>query len=327
VAWWKKKSAVVQERGGRPRAQPAAASDELDALTRFEVTDDEEPPWEQPGDGSMEDAREILIEALRAGTFQLPLMPSTVRQAMVLTRDPKSSFVGLSGIIETDPTLTGQLLKLANSPLFGGMQQVGSLKHALIRIGLDGVRELLLIASTSRMLVVPGNRRLTDRLQQRAVAVALTANCIAHRRGQDGDSAFTAGILHDVGQAVAWQLIRDCRARLPSTLNDDVHAQKALADSVHESVGGRLGIRWNLPEETIAAMEQHHDPDPDEPEHALARIVAAARWIVDDLGVYPEDGSGLLAHHRPVVQQLGLFGPELRAVKETVARRLGLPPT
>lgn len=328
MGWWdlkgraRAKAAARRDRSPEERPPTRSAGPHRGAPREF--SEDEAPPWESANEHALDDARALLMSRLAAGSFKLPLMPTTVRDALNLTHDPKSSFVGLSGLIETDPPLTGELLRLANSPLFGGMQRVGSLKHALIRIGLDGIRELLLIASTARMLVVPGNRRLTDRLQRRAVAVALTANCVAHRRQQEGDDAFTAGILHDVGLAVAWQLVKDCRRELPALFADDVHAQKRLADACHQGVGGKLGLAWNLPDETVAALERHHDPDPVAKEHRLARIVAASLHIVDDLGIYPEEVGGLPAHEQPTVQALNLFGEELREIKAIVARRLDI---
>ena len=339
MSWWNRKGGAAarvssaSSTGRGPDRGPVSRSgrgsraedrSSLDRATHELSLEDEPAPWEGAQDDSLATARAVLMARLDSGGFVLPLMPSTVRDAIQLTRDSKSSFVGLSGLIETDPSLAGELLQLANSPLFGGMQRVGSLKHALIRIGLNGIRELLMIASTARVLVVRGNRRLTDRLQRRAVAVALTADCIAHRAGMDGDAAFTAGILHDVGLAVAWQLVKDSRQELPAEFAEDVHAQKRLAEACHQAVGGKLGLSWNLPCETVAALERHHNPDPVASEHELARIIAAAIHIVDDLGVYPEDPDGLPAHERRHVQALGLFGPELREIKKIVARRLDI---
>lgn len=283
-------------------------------------------PWETVREDDADDALEVLIDRLESGKFTLPLMPKTVRQAIDLTRDPNSSFVGLSTIIETDPPLSGQLLKLANSPLFGGMNRVGSLKQALIRVGLDGVRELLLVASTSRILVVPGNRRLTDRLQHRAVAVALAANALAHRRGDTGDEAFTAGVLHDVGLAVAWQLIKECKGSLPEGVRDDVHAQKALADRVHTELGARLAKAWRLPPGTAAVLRWHHEPQGAGSAGKLTRYVAAGIELADHLGVYPERPGGPALQHRAAIQALELDGAEITAICTGIRRRLGLSP-
>ncbi len=282
-------------------------------------------PWERAAPECVD--REVLLlkKRLDLARFKLPLMPSTVSSALELTRDPKSSFVGLSGLIETDPPLTAQLLKLANSTLFGGMRPVGGLQSALVRVGLDGIRELLIIAAAARILVVPGNRRLTERLQRRAVAVGLCANNLAFRCNLPKDEAFTAGVLHDVGQAVAWQLIKDCRAELGPRF-DDLHEQKRLADAAHQDIGARLGREWRLPPETIGALGFHHDPHRAGAHGRLAWVVSAANAIVDFMGVHVEDESPE-PWRRQALERLGMGRLEVVDIAKVVSHRLGLDPS
>lgn len=279
-------------------------------------------PWETAAPDSLEESIALLHERLDLAKFKLPLMPSTVSSALALTRDPGSSFVGLSGLIETDPPLTAELLKLANSPLFGGMRRVGGLRSALVRVGLDGIRELLIIAAAARVLVVPGNRRLTQRLQRRAIAVGLCATNLAFRCNLPTDEAFTAGILHDVGQAVAWQLIKDCRAQLGPRF-DDIHEQKRLADKAHQDLGERLGREWRLPPETIAALGFHHRPHEVGGPARLVWAVAAANDVVDFMGIHIEDESPE-PWAREAVQKLGMGRNEVVDIARVASHRLGI---
>ncbi len=289
------------------------------------MADDGAAPWERAAPECVDREVVLLKRRLDLKRFKLPLMPATVSSALQLTRDPKSFFVGLSGLIETDPPLTAQLLRLANSPLFGGMRPVGGLQSALVRVGLDGIRELLIMAAAARIFVVPGNRRLTERLQRRAVAVGLCANNLAFRCNLPKDEAFTAGVLHDVGQVVAWQLIKDCRADLGPRF-DDVHEQKRLADAAHQDIGARLGREWRLPAETIAALGFHHAPHRAGANGRLAWLVAASNAIVDFMGVHVEDDSPE-PWRRPALERLGMGRLEVVDIARVVAHRLGLDPS
>ena len=306
----------VERRGSRPGARPAVH--EVDPETGLERTS------EEPRPSGFEEARRLFLKTLRGGAFKLPLMPGTVREAIDLTRNPKSSFIGLSTVIEKDPPLTAQLLRLANSSLFGGREATGGLRMALTRIGLRGIREVLLLASVADILVIPGRAELTRRLQDRAVGVALACNGIAHRIGLDDDAAFTAGVLHDVGWPVVFGLMRKLRDGLPQRLADDPDRQVQLAEVLHGELGLELAVHWGLPDATAQAIGFHHAPAdaPTEPE--LAFCVQAGRVILDRVGLHPEDRVASLVGCEGFAA-LGLADADVDAIGEDVRHRLGLP--
>jgi HD-like signal output (HDOD) protein/CheY-like chemotaxis protein len=266
----------------------------------------------------------LFLRTIRKGRFKLPLMPGTVREAIDLTHNPTSSFIGLSTVIEKDPPLTAQLLRLANSPAFAGREATGGLRMALTRIGLRGIREVLLLASVSDILVVPGDRRLTQRLQERAVGVALGCNGIAHRLGLDDDAAFTAGVLHDVGWPIAYGLTRELRSHLPADLASDPARQRLLAERLHGPLGLELATRWGLPDATAQAIGHHHAPAEAPTEPTLAWCVQAARTALDRAGLHPEDRMASMVGCEGF-QVLGLTAADVDKIVGDLKHRLGLP--
>ncbi len=286
------------------------------------------PAGQTPGQGSprtrdLDRARALFLDTLRRGQFKLPLMPGTAREAIELTRDPNSSFIGLSRVVEKDPPLTAQLLRLANSPLFGGRGATGGLRMALTRIGLRGIRGVLMLASVADVLVVKGHPELTRRLQERAVGTALACSGIAGRAGLDDDEAFTAGVLHDVGWALAFGLMSRLKARLPDGLRAP-EAQIELAEALHCELGMELAGHWGLPEVTAEAIGFHHEPARAPTEPQLAYCVQAARTILDRIGLHPEDREASKLGCE-AFGALRLIDPDVNAVQEDVRHRLGLP--
>ena len=267
-------------------------------------------------------AADILVRKVREGDIQLPLMPLTVERAIELTRDPTSSYLGLTAVIESDPALTAQLLRLANSEHFEGEEPVGGLRMALLRIGLNGLRELLLIASVGDVLVLPDDTELSRGMQLRATAVGLAAQGIARRIDLNDDAAFTAGILHDVGWPLAYGMMRAARHELPEALVRSKRLQHQLVEAVHELLGMELARAWGMPEHTALAIGNHHRPEGAAGARQLARCVCAARTVADAAGIVPEGEGDLDACS--ALAGLGLGDATAREVFVELRRRMGL---
>ncbi len=291
---------------------------------RFDPRGGIEEPWDQDeADRLCQQARSVFLKIIRRGEFRPPLMPNTVREAIDLTHNPNSSFIGLSSVIERDPPLTANLLKLANSPLYGARDRVGGLRRALTRVGLNGIREVLMIAAMAEVLVVPGDRAMTDRLQERAIGVALAAHGIARRVKLNDDEAFTAGVLHDVGWALAYGLMRRARRFLPDQLNHDPEKQECVARALHGELGLELAMAWSLPEETAEAIGYHHRPGRAPTAPRLAYCIQAARKLVDRAGLHPEDPESVDLGCSGF-DVLGLLELDAKVIVQDVRRRLGL---
>lgn len=289
-------------------------------------------PWEvgldEPGtdaDG-LDDVRELLWEHLRKGTWEPPVMPSTVRQALEMAKDPEASFGGITGVLEADPALTAQLLKLANSPMFRGAVPVSGLRQALVRVGLRGFIQLLMVASLSKVLVVRGHRGITMKLQERATGVGVAAAEIARVCSLDRDAAFTAGVLHDVGIPMGYGLFGACARYLPAEITDSPARKWEIVEALHQELGLDLAQRWKLPAAVCGAVGFHHDPDAALPgAQKMAWLVAAAIHVVDHAGVRPER-----ALHCPLGERsflvLGLPLQRLPELALETRRRMGMVP-
>jgi len=247
-------------------------------------------------------------------------MPNTVRRARKVGLDERASKAALEAVVQTDSAFAAQVLRLANSPLFGGRSRVTSLSHALKRIGPEGLRDLLLAVSTNEILVVPGDPSLPARLQRRGLAVAVCAQVIAEKVGFDPEEAFTAGILHDVGLPLAFGLIYAYRGQLPQSLVSSPELQRALAEQVHTTLGEELGRAWRLPTALVEVLGQHHDSESPAGDRSLARCVAAARTLADLLGMEPE-GQPIPEDCR-ALQALGIDVYQAEQLAEEAANRL-----
>lgn len=252
-------------------------------------------------------------------------MPSTARTALQMAKDPEASFGGIGAVLETDPVLTAQLLKLANSPMYGGSRKISGIRQALVRVGLRGFCQLLMLASMSKMFRVDGDPRVTTNLQQHATATAIAAEAVATLVHVDRDAAFTAGVLHDIGIPMAYGLMAACRRYLPREVAASPKRQAEAAAALHQELGAYVARHWGLPSETQAAIGHHHAPASAPPrDQALAWVVAAAGDVVHRArlpGVEDGEECGMDA-----VMTLGLTDAQVDDLAAKTRHRLGLAP-
>ena len=86
---------------------------------------------------------EKTAEKLLANVGDLPAMPEVVSEVLRLTDDPDTAMAQVSDVIQRDPALTAKILKVSNSPYYGMKQYVGTLKLAIVILGVREVRNAM----------------------------------------------------------------------------------------------------------------------------------------------------------------------------------------
>lgn len=233
----------------------------------------------------------------------LPALPGVVAEAMEITDDATSALGQISQVIERDPGLSAKILKVSNSPFYGMKQYVGSLKLALVILGVRELRNILIGVTVFDALRANshGNTVLRDFWPHSfwvgAMCKKMGAALSLGLQGED----FIAGLLHDVGKLV---LLRgmgttyDTVLRPLASVQSEERCQaetKALGFD-HADAGGALAVQWNLPNNLVDAIWLHHprgectlDSAKDPKLAALVRI--ANRACQEDLDLLKEPKS------------------------------------
>jgi putative nucleotidyltransferase with HDIG domain len=199
---------------------------------------------------------------------QIPALPRAASQVMQLTRDPDCSADRLSHVISADQGLTANLLKLCNSAFYGLPRTIGSVKQAIMYLGFHTVRTLVLTSSLFDMFRnQPGGYGFEPGggLWKHSLATALSAQLLA-RRIQPAltETAFTAGLLHDLGKLVLIRRFRDSYFTVEErVIREGIPLTAAERDVIgydHAFVGGKIADRWAFPRDLSAAIALHHEP-------------------------------------------------------------------
>ncbi len=281
-------------------------------------------PNQVPEDALLE-GRELLMGAVAETLSKIPLLSTASQRAYTASQDEGITFDELRAILEQDPSLSISLLQLANSVRYAGTRRVDTLNDALSRVGFGGLRDVLMVAASQKLLRIPGAPEVTSRLQARGSAVAYCSRQVAECLGVDAGPAFTAGLLHDVGWPAAYETGRRISRRLPPAIQTaSTQGLLELAAFSHQSVGKRLAEVWNLGPCTISAIGNHHDPMSSPVKgREVTWVVAAALALVDSVSWYPETLVPNIMDH-PVIAAVHLSPTQVARLTSTLRNDLEL---
>ena len=194
--------------------------------------------------------------------------PAVVTEILTALRTDDVATQKISRLIESDAALTTNILRAANSPLYGIRGHVSTVGSALTLIGLEETSRLLLTYHMKQRLIFLnmqqwGNLEL---LWKHSIATATLSRIIVrHFKLKTGEKEFTAGLLHDMGKLVLIQYFSDSLSVTEQMIKElsmhDVEAERQTLAISHTEIGAQLGEKWSLPREYVEVMECHHEAD------------------------------------------------------------------
>lgn len=207
----------------------------------------------------------LTIENVVERTTDLPSMPDAALKVMRECDSPTGTAQNAASHLSRDQSLSAKILKLSNSSYYGLAGQVCDLQQAVIVLGMRSVRNLAVVASTYPWLSQPlkGYALAPGALWDHSIAVAIGAQMLAkHTRSACPETAFTSGLLHDIGKVVlnVW-LENKLEITLKYALRNDLPfdaAERKVIGFDHQQVGAYLAQKWGLPDVFVKAMAYHH---------------------------------------------------------------------
>ena len=245
---------------------------------------------------------------------ELPALPVTATQILRLAADPNANARQLAGVIEQDPALAAQVLRYANSSLYGYAGRISDLQTAIARVlGFDFVLNMALGFSIGQSLRVPqeGPFGLDAFWKHSVYAARLVEQLVmllpAKQRPPRG-TAYLAGLLQNLGRLVlghAFQpeffiLNRFAQANPDMTSAD---LERHVLGVTHDQIGAWLMEAWGLPEELVVAVRHHHDEGYWDQHYTCAQLVLIANRALAEHGLGETDHPGLPAFS---LEMLGL---------------------
>ncbi len=253
----------------------------------------------------------------------LPTLPSVALKVLDLCQRENLDLPEIAKVITNDPALAAKMLKTVNSPAFALRQEVRTLSHAVMLLGVNSVRTLVLSFSLLRD-VRKGQRAALAAYWKRSVLSGLCAREIATAlKFPYREEAFLAALLEDIGVLAFRQLgdavYNDLLENAAWDHDRLIAGEHAAFDCDHAEVGAWLVARWRLPERFVHAVGFSHKPwrfdgDPKGDMNTLVKIAALAGPVAD-IWIRP-DASG--AAQRAHIEAAKIFRGQNLALEEIV---------
>jgi putative nucleotidyltransferase with HDIG domain len=255
---------------------------------------------------------------------RLPPLPAAVLDLIQTLDSDGVPAPELARKISQDPALAVRVLKVVNSPFYGLPRQVASLAEAVIVLGMGTVRSLVVGASLMAHLPSAAQGSFQpQRMWEHSLYCGLSARLLARHVDVDPELAFTAGLLHDVGQLALYALQPGAYDEMRSRAAQDdpylVDAARAALGIDHGGVGAQLVRRWRLPAAIEQAVARHHNPDLP-PHDALSDLIHVADLIAHALAAGDPEGGKLAVEGCEAFGRLRLAFAVCASALETVAK-------
>lgn len=244
------------------------------ALEYVEISSDAMAEFSQMMDGEVDHGAGMEVEFIEqtasanaltiqlctdivTGNISLPTMPDVVIRLQKAFTDENSSAATIQNLLQSDPTISAHLLKIANSALYKGVDDVDNLQQAIVRMGMGLVQSQVMIFAAKQMFHARSDT-MKKRMQgswKRFRRVAGFSRVLAKRTGLfTPDRALLAGLLSDLGEVAMLQYAQD-----HSDLYNDEEALDQTIHSLRSQINGMFMHSWGLGEELITVGEESHE--------------------------------------------------------------------
>ncbi|MBU0515159.1 MAG: HDOD domain-containing protein [Proteobacteria bacterium] len=214
----------------------------------------------------------------------LPTLPGMLEKVSRMVESRHHSAEDVGRMISQDQVLSAKLLRMANSAFFGFAREVSSVGQALVLLGFDVVKGLILSSSVFDMI-----QEKVAGLWEHSLGSALAARSIAdYLKLEEPEELSLSGLIHDLGKVVI-------SAKMPADYDEIAalvdsrglsmfEAEQEVLGFTHADVGQWLGESWRLPEKLILPIRFHHQPDRAKDGLPSASVVHLANILVRGRG-------------------------------------------
>lgn len=209
---------------------------------------------------------DMITEEIKREIKYLPQFPDSVLRLQKEIMDPEWDYVRISDYILSDSSLTAEILRLVNSPVYMVKDKIDKVSTAVKKIGILGLKAILYNFGSLTVLEKQYNVGKIGHYKEHLFNVALLSSFIANYRNltQFSEDIYVAALMHDLGKIIVSSL----NPELSDKINECYQNGKTRVDILdslsegynHSIIGSLLAKKWNFPEKYINSIRFHHSP-------------------------------------------------------------------
>ncbi len=213
---------------------------------------------------TIEEVRDKLDKDSELATFH-PLAVKIIN----MVEDPDVSILDLEKVIEKDPVIAAEIIRVANSPLYMPTQQITSLRYAIGYLGMAVIRSIVIVVALRGIYRKVKNPEIAAYLWKHSIISAtfardFTASVLSNKLNKE--TTFLICLLHDIGKVVFLNFYPNQYLEVFNEVKRGksfIEAERSLIGVDHCEVGALLLGRWLFPVEIVDAVGNHHNEPKD----------------------------------------------------------------
>jgi HD-like signal output (HDOD) protein len=212
------------------------------------------------------DPQTIITQAVNS-ISHIATLPEITLKIIELVENPRSTAQDLNKLISNDPALVSRILKVVNSAFYGLPGQIGSINRAIVLLGLNAVKNIVIAASLTKLF---RGGRISPQFSAKdlwahSIAVGVFSKMIVTRLNNAlPDEAFLGGLIHDIGILVELQAFREPLVEIAERATGEAVRYIDLETQVigvdHQALGAGLTTKWKFPRSFQYVTGHHHNP-------------------------------------------------------------------
>jgi putative nucleotidyltransferase with HDIG domain len=234
----------------------------------------------------------IVLNRIGSDQLVLPPMPAVALRCLTLLKNPDFSLKEAAAIIERDPILTAQLLKMSNNAGMASRDPVQSVLQAVTRFGVQKLR-VFLIETSARKIFESRDARIVEAARgvwEHSLAVAMLArDVVAFSNSGAPDFGYLGGLLHDIGKPIVAAMLLEAEKAILGTRATKTWIGSAewigIIQRIHRQVGVVLCKKWEMPDPVCRSVKDCEEYDNSD-RLSIANAVRFANALAKQQGIY-----------------------------------------
>jgi HD-like signal output (HDOD) protein len=216
-----------------------------------------------------------------------PPFPAVANRVLALASQEDASLAEMADLVLMDPSFAAELLRFANSPLFGVRGEIRSVVQAVLMVGLDRVKTMAMVVAVNRMIRSSVRIQALRKVWVHSLATARIMEEIGRITHVARDGCYTLGLLHNLGTLGLMSAYPEEYSRMLEVSDDFgfdlLSTERDLFEIDHCAAGAFLAHDWGFPDEMGAVIASHHEA-PFPGEFSVCNFLKVSWRMADTLG-------------------------------------------
>jgi len=204
---------------------------------------------------------EYLINLIDSEKLEIPMLPDIVIKIISLSKDKDAEIKDYVELVKSDQAIALKVIKLANSPLYKGIRDVEDLSLAISRLGIDSLKNLILMISLqSKVFKNKEFRDMIEEVWKSSLLTAILSSKLAKYYSLNESKAYTMSLVHDIGEVIIFNSVRGYEQFYRKKYKTTTFFVKRISKSFHQQISAFTLSFWGFAKDYVDIVRNHHIP-------------------------------------------------------------------